>query len=550
MTQHHEGLDAIRRLAASRFGFACLGAGQEEAIQALLDRQDVLCVLPTGAGKSAVYQLVGLHARLLVVVVSPLIALQRDQVTSLDAIAPGLAVEVNSTLTEVEREEVLDDLRTRGHGFLFLAPEQLVRSDTLAWLESVKPGLVVVDEAHCVSEWGQDFRQDYLRIGAAIDALGHPPVLALTATASPPVRREIAERLHLENPQVIVAGFDRPTIHLAVVSFDDEDERTTALVDGVVAASFPGIVYAATRKASEEIAEALVERGVRAAAYHAGLKASVRAEVQEAFMEDRVEVIVATTAFGMGIDKPNVRFVYHHGASDSLDAYYQEIGRAGRDGEPAEAILFATPTDFTLKRFQAGAGQLESDDVEPVILALRNLPQPVEPSILREHIDLTDTRLNRVLNRLEDVDALELRADGTIDLPDPGLDPEAAAQAAVAEQRHRQRFAQSKLEMMRHYVDHEGCRRAFLLQYFGEPYPGRCGHCDVCDRHGGTSADRAVETAGPYPIGSRVRHVSLGDGTVTHAGSGEITVLFDRGGYRTLSVELVQEGELLAELAA
>jgi len=541
-------LEPVRRMARSRFGYDDLGTGQEAAIGSLLAHRDTLCVLPTGAGKSAIYQLVGLHARMLTLVISPLIALQRDQVAALERIAPGAAAEINSTLTDTERVEVLARLRGRESGFLFLAPEQLARPDMLAWLTEARPGLVVVDEAHCISEWGQDFRQDYLRLGAAIDALNHPPVLALTATASPPVRTEIVERLHLDDPAIIVEGFDRPNIRLAVESFPDDGARTEQLLERIARASMPGIVYTTTRKGSEALAEQIEARGLQAAAYHAGLKTDTREAVQEAFMDDRIAVIVATTAFGMGIDKPNVRFVYHHGVSDSPDAYYQEIGRAGRDGEPAEAILFSTPDDFDLKRFQAGVGQLEVDDVEPVLSSLVRHRRPLDATALREDVDLTDTRLNRVLNRLEDIDAVELRPDGTIELADRRADPAATAEAAVDEQRQRQHFAQSKLEMMRRYIDDEECRRAFLLHYFGEPFEGRCGNCDICDR--GLSAPTPEERGAQeeFPTGVRVRHTSLGDGAITHADADAITVLFDRGGYRMLSRKIIAESDLLSRL--
>jgi len=222
----------------------------------------------------------------------------------------------------------------------------------------------VVDEAHCISEWGHDFRPDYLRLGAFAAALGHPTILALTATASPPVRREIVERLGMEDPAVIVRGFDRPNLHLAVHRFSEEHGKTEALVEAVRAAEKPGIVYIATRRASEELAEKLREAGVAAEAYHAGFASKRRGELQDAFMDDEIEAIVATTAFGMGIDKPNVRFVFHAGLSDSVDSYYQEVGRAGRDGQPAVACVFYRPEDQAIRRFFAGGAGEEREEFE------------------------------------------------------------------------------------------------------------------------------------------------------------------------------------------
>src|SRR6202012_4703299 len=212
-----------------------------------------------------------------------------------------------------------------------------------AELAATEPSLLVVDEAHCISEWGHDFRPDYLQLGAFAERLGRPTILALTATASPPVRREIVERLGMEDPAQVIRGFDRPNLHFAVRRFTEAREKEEALVEAVAAAPKPGIVYIATRKASEQLAAALTEAGVAAEAYHAGLAAKHRGELQDRFMADGGDVIVATTAFGMGIGKAHVAFVFLAGPSDSIDSYYQEVGRAGRDGEAGDVVLFYRP---------------------------------------------------------------------------------------------------------------------------------------------------------------------------------------------------------------
>src|SRR5215210_7019906 len=250
--------DRIERAAREVLGFELLRPGQTEAIESVLAGRDTLAVLSTGSGKSAIYQLAGLLSKGATLVVSPLIALQRDQVDALRERALG-AAQLNSSVPEGQRAEALAELAED-------SPEVL---DELA---AGAPSLVVVDEAHCISEWGHDFRPDYLRLGAAIETLGHPPVLALTATAAPPVRDEIVERLGLRDPEIVVRGFDRPNIDLAVERFHDERHKDEALLDAVGAAAKPGIVYAATRKRTEELAEALAERGLAACAYHAGLK--------------------------------------------------------------------------------------------------------------------------------------------------------------------------------------------------------------------------------------------------------------------------------------
>ena len=224
-----------------------------------------------------------------------------------------------------------------------MAPEQLANPEVLEDVKAARPSLMVVDEAHCICEWGHDFRPDYLRLGAVAEALGHPPVLALTATASPPVREEIIRRLGLRDPFVAVHGFDRPNLHFARRALLRRARQGAALVEHVRELAKPGIVYTATRKDAERIADRSAAAGMRCAAYHGGMAAGLRDDVQTAFMDDEIEVIVATTAFGMGVDKPNVRFVLHHAIADAVDSYWQEVGRAGRDGEPAAAVLLYRP---------------------------------------------------------------------------------------------------------------------------------------------------------------------------------------------------------------
>src|SRR3954464_986562 len=277
-------------------GFDALRPGQREAIESVLAGRDTLAVMSTGSGKSAIYQIAGLLIPGATVIVSPLIALQRDQVEALRERATGGAAQLNSSIGRAEREEALAELAEDALEFLFLAPEQLGNPDVLAELAVAGPSLLVVDEAHCISEWGHDFRPDYLRLGAAIEALGRPTVLALTATAAPPGRQEIVERLGLRDPDVVIRGFDRPNIRLAVERHHDEDRKLRALRDHIAEATPPGIVYVATRRAAEELAADLCEHGVRAASYHGGMRGPDRDSTQERFMRDDLDVVVATTA--------------------------------------------------------------------------------------------------------------------------------------------------------------------------------------------------------------------------------------------------------------
>lgn len=367
-------------------------------------------------------------------------------------------------------------------------------------------------------------------------------MIALSATAAPPVRAEIVERLGMRDPAIVVLGFDRPNIHLAVETFGNESDKRATLLDRVVSSPRPGIVYAATRRATEELAEALTERGIAAAAYHAGLRASERETIQSGFMADEIEVVVATIAFGMGIDKPNVRFVYHHDISDSLDSYYQEIGRSGRDGEQAEAILFYVPEDLALRRFQTGAGHLEVDEVKPVIRALTRVRKPVRPSLLRDNTNLSDSLLTRIINRLEDVGAVDIQPDGQVKASDSTTDPAQAARAAVDEQDRHRGYARPRLEMMRQYAEFTGCRRRFPLNYFGETRSENCEFCDICES--GSAQECDADTCG-FPPSSQVGHISWGTGTVMHVKDDVIVVLFETVGYKTLSIDLLTEQGLL-----
>ena len=531
----------IRRLAQETLEIEELRSGQLQAIEAVVSGRDTLAVMSTGYGKSAIYQLAGELLDGPTIVVSPLIALQRDQVEAMEEAVPGEAAELNSTISESKREELMESLREGEREFVLLAPEQLAKEEVLEELREARPSLLVVDEAHCISEWGHDFRPDYLRLGAFAAELGHPTLLALTATASPPVRREIAERLGMEDPAVIVRGFDRPNLHLAARRFSEEHGKGRALVEAVQAAEKPGIVYIATRRASEELAEALREAGVAAEAYHAGLGSKRRGELQDAFMDDEIEAIVATTAFGMGIDKPNVRFVFHAGLSDSVDSYYQEVGRAGRDGEPAQACVFYRPEDQGIRRFLGGGGGVDGDDLEEVGKAVAAAGE-ADPADLAEDVDLSRSKVLEAVSRLEEVGFVEVSEDGdVVQRTDAPPLEEAIEQGAEASE-EREEFEKSRLEMMRSYAEHTGCRRDFVLSYFGEEHEPPCGNCDNCDA-GQVEAEADVER--PFEIGATVTHSEWGQGEVQRYDGDRVIVLFESVGYRTLDLELVSEKGLL-----
>ena len=542
----------IRRMAREVLGFDEFRPGQEAAMQAIVAGRDTLAVLPSGAGKSAVYTVAGILLDGPVLVVSPLIALQRDQVQRLEELGPdvgGVAL-LNSTLSAMEHQAVLDGLGDGTVRFCFLAPEQLAKPEVVAAIRQSGPALFVVDEAHCVSAWGHDFRPDYLRLGGVVQQLGHPPVLALTATAAPPVRAEIVERLEMRDPEVVVAGFDRPEIRLEVEHHADAEGKRRAVLDRTTALTErgTGIVYSATRKGTEELADALAERGLRVAAYHAGLRTSDREEVQRRFMDGELDVVVATTAFGMGIDNPHVRFVLHAEPADSVDSYYQEIGRAGRDGEPAVAVLVYRQEDLGLRRFFAAGTPAEEELQQVAGLVSAGAAagmDGVDVHDLREETGRAATPLVRDLNLLEQAGAVVLDEEGTAspapDAPTPGEAAAAARQLAE----HRQRVDESRVEMMRGYADTTGCRRQYLLGYFGEELDEPCGNCDNCAA--GTAQERRPDVPDdhPFPLDSAVEHAEWGPGIVMSHEEDRVVVLFETVGYKILGVQAVLDHELL-----
>ncbi|MGY1843954.1 RecQ family ATP-dependent DNA helicase [Modestobacter sp. SYSU DS0875] len=542
----------IRETAREVLGFEDFRPGQEEAMKAVAAGRDTLAVLPSGAGKSAVYTVLGTLLDGPVLIVSPLIALQRDQVQRLAELgeqAVGRAVVLNSSLSGGDQRAALDGLRDGTVRYCFLAPEQLAKPEVVDAIREAGPALFVVDEAHCVSAWGHDFRPDYLRLGGVVEQLGHPTVLALTATAAPPVRAEILERLEMRDPEVVVAGFDRPEIRLEVEQHADAHGKHAAVLDRVTELTQrgTGILYSATRRGTEEFAQALTERGLRAQAYHAGLRKSDREEVQRAFMDDELDVVVATTAFGMGIDKPETRFVVHAEPADSIDSYYQEIGRAGRDGEPATAVLVHRQEDLGIRRFFA-AGAPAEEELQQVAGLVRAGVEAgmdgVDVTELRGETGRPATPLVRDLNLLEQAGAVVLDDEGTAapapDAPAPG--EAAAAARELAE--HHIRVDESRIEMMRGYAETTGCRRQFLLGYFGEQLDEPCGNCDNCSA-GLSTEQHTADADHPFPVDLAVEHTEWGPGVVMRHEDDRVVVLFDAVGYKTLALQAVVDNRLL-----
>ncbi|MCU1459377.1 MAG: ATP-dependent helicase, RecQ family [Actinomycetia bacterium] len=541
--------DPITHAAREVFDYPTLRPGQREAIESVLSGRDTLAVLATGAGKSAIYALAGhlLHAATLVI--SPLIALENDQLLALERRRGVSAVVINSAETASHRREALDRLTADSDrpDYVFLAPEQLANADVVRRLAVLQPALVAVDEAHLVSQWGTDFRPDYLRIAPAVAAIGHPITLALTATAAPPVRQEIIERLGMHDPSVMVGGFSRANIDLAVHAyFTDESHKLEVIVHDIAEAARGaghGIVYAATRRRVEALAGDCARLGLRAAPYHAGMPAAARLEVEDRFHDGTIEVVVATIAFGMGIDKADIRWVFHADVPGSLDEYYQEIGRAGRDGASARAVLYFRSEDLRLPRMYASKAGPSVRSLETTAEALGEDDPPVSLADLRRRTRLSRTLTSAAATALADAGGLTIDADGRVAVS--GRLDQAVANAAETVRRRRA-VERTRTDTIEAYAEHVGCRWRFLLEYFGEAAPERCGHCDN-DERDAISTDANVRR--PFPRGSRIRHRVFGEGEVVGYVGSWILLMFDRAGYKRLDLELVVSGHLLERVA-
>jgi ATP-dependent DNA helicase RecQ len=535
--------DAVRRVLGPD---AELREAQRDALDGL-QQHDTLLVARSGAGKTAVYAIATLLSGRLTVVVSPLLALQRDQVDGLRE--AGLRAEsVSSARGATAQRAALERAAAGELDVLVLGPEQLVRRPVAEALDRAPVGLVVVDEAHCVSEWGHDFRPDYVHVAGTVQRLGRPRVLALTATASPQVREEVVERLGMVDARVLVHDADRPNIWLGAhhaATPRERDDRVVALVAELAAdPGGAGLVYARTRSHVEDLVAALESAGLAALAYHAGLPARERARVERAFLRGEHDLVVATSAFGMGVDRADVRFVVHAGPPTSLDAYYQEVGRAGRDGEPARAVLVSRPDDIGLNQYLRSGGVPRRATLAAVLDAVRAVQDDpaADQQALVAASGLAARTVSRALGVLLDTGAV-VREDGAMRAT--GLSAQAAAKVAAERQAERATVERSRVEVVRAYADTTDCRRRLLLELLGEKHPHRCGACDSCDA--GTSVE--VEDA-PLRPGQPVEHAEWGAGQVSVVEEDRVTVFFAERGYVTLDTAVAWESGLLRAASA
>ncbi|HEX5224798.1 MAG TPA: RecQ family ATP-dependent DNA helicase, partial [Solirubrobacteraceae bacterium] len=520
----------------ARFGLASFRAGQREAVVAALEGQDSLVVMPTGGGKSLCYQLPAVACADeganggLVVVVSPLIALMADQWQR--AREAGVrSTMLASTMVDGHNERALAEIADGTAALVLAAPERFASRAFAAALAKRRVSLFVVDEAHCVAEWGHDFRPDYLRLADAIETLGRPPVMAATATATPRVAREIAARLGLRDPVLVRSGFDRPNLVFDVVTVEGKGAmaRKWAALAHVLGGTraLPAIVYAGTRKDTEDLRERIAAEGITTVAYHAGMAPEARAESQRAFMDGSAQVVVATNAFGMGVDKADVRTVAHWALPTSLEAYYQEAGRGGRDGAPARALLLGARVDLgRLIRF-INDRATTVEDVRSYVARLRGAAEDGVVAI--GHGQLSD-RARVLLSIAERAGAVELEPaghEGLLVRP-TGKGSPRRAQAAIRAAQDRSWEAYRSIER---YMSANTCRRAQILEHFGDERAlgergragapeGRC--CDVCSPDPGLAeAIAAAGTRGRRRTAGRVRGGSDAERTLPPADEGK-----------------------------
>jgi ATP-dependent DNA helicase RecQ len=488
------GISTLRRTLRRTFGFRSLREGQEEVIRSVVEGRDTLAIMPTGAGKSLCYQLPGTQLPGTTVVVSPLLSLMKDQVDKLHELGID-AAQVNSTLTAKEETAVLEEIQKEQREFVFVTPERLAQPEFLETLRSNKIDVFVIDEAHCISQWGHDFRPSYLQLRTAIEALGNPPVLALTATATPEVVEDILRQLGRPDMQVISTGIYRENLRLEVIRAAGErgaGETTklghlTRLLSEIEGT---GIIYTSTVKDCETVTEVLQGLGFEVARYHGRLGSRERHKTQDRFMAGELRAVVATNAFGMGIDKPDIRFVIHYNMPGTLEAYYQEAGRAGRDGEPARCVMLFQPEDKNTQIFFLNGRYPKREHFEAVYHALERLKAGREPVAVSEvHgraqnlVPLNKVRV--VLATMKDLGLVDEAEGGLFRLLRSGLSPEELAEMAA---RYEQKAEADRDNLRRVvlYAQTALCRWKAVLDYFGETPEQerceRCGHCDNCER--------------------------------------------------------------------